>query len=679
MSTAFKGLTITVGADTKQFNKEMKAVDRSIRGTKRQVNELQKGLELEFDAGRFSEAQRLAQKAISETEVKAKALKEQLKYLDDNGADKTASSYQKLKTELVKTENQAVLLKNKLEEIKQMKIDKLAKQFEDVGGGITKAGQALAPFSAAAAGVLAGLGAMFKNTKDTAATIDDMRQEVNLSAEALQKWQYIAAQQGLDQTTLQNSLIKTQQAFSKLVVDGTGPGAEALMALGFTAEEAALGMDANFEVMIGRLAGVTDATQQAYLANEIFGNRMGAMILPMLNGGAEGLRELTAEFEALGYMTNEQITALAEFDDELLRIKTALGAIKDQVSVALIPVMETLADFISAKVIPAVRSLSEWFTGLSDGQKNALLGTLAFVAALAPALIIIGKMTTGMGGLIKAVGGIGKALSALMANPIIAVIALVAALLVLLYTKNEQFRESINSLVSTIGTALMPILEVIGDLFNTLLTAIMPLLDIIAQLLIPIVDALSKALTPLIEMLADVLVPIINAISPILEKVIGIITKIASVILKILVPVINKLGGLFAAVFGAIPGIIQGILGFIEKVVNSVINFINGIIRQINKLGAVLGFTIKELDNVSLNANITKEDNSKSEGGTETTPPGATDAISNTPTSPPPTSITNNDYSNKNIAIEVVVQNYAEEVDVDNLVEQINIKLAEQM
>lgn len=650
MSTSFKGLTITVGADTKQFNKEMKKVDGSIRGTNRQVNELQKGLELEFDAGRFAEAQKLAQKAISDTEMKAQALRDQMKHLEASGADTQSQQFQKLQTELIKTENQAVLLKDKLEQIKDLKIQNLSKQFEDVGKGITKAGQALTPFSVAAAGTIAGLGAMFKNTKDTAATLDDMRQEVNLSAEALQKWQYIAAQQGLDQATLQNSLIKTQQAFSKLVVDGTGPGAEALMALGFSAEEAAKGMDANFEVMIGRLAGVADATQQAYLANELFGNRMGAKIIPMLNGGAEGLKQLTAEFEALGFMTNEQITALADFDDELLRIKTALGAIKDQVSVALIPVMETLATFISTKAVPTIREMAEWFNGLSLGQKNALLGTLAFVAALAPALIIIGKLTTGIGGVVKAVGGLNTALSFLAAHPVIAIIGIIAALIGILYTTNEQFRESINALVGTLGEVLAPILGVVGDLFGILLQAISPLTQTLGSILVPVIQTLTILLKPLMGMITA------------LGKM---FSWLADTIGKAITKTIDK--------------VLNPFLGFLEGFVNGAIDMVNFLIDSINSLGKYLGFTIDRLDHVRLQ--IDTDPIKEPTKGNEAQIPNVSDTVKETYGSGvnPYAPVTNNDYSNKNITIEVVVQNYAEEVDVDNLVEQINIKLAEQM
>ena len=679
MSTSFKGLTITVGADTKQFNKEMRAVDRSIRGTNRQVNELQKGLELEFDAGRFAEAQKLAQKAINDTDMKAQALRDQLKHLEDTGADTQSEQFKKLQSELIKTENQAVFLKDKLEQIKNMKVEALAKQFENVGAGISKAGKALTPLSVAAAGVATGMGAMFKNTKDTAATLDDMRQEVDLSAESLQKWQYIAAQQGLDQSTLQNSLIKTQQAFSKLVVDGTGPGAEALMALGFTAEEAAKGMDANYEVMLARLAQIPDATQRAYLANEIFGNRMGAKIIPMLNGGAEGLRQLSEEFEALGYMTDEQITALADFDDELLRIKTALGALKDQVSVALIPVMETLASFIKDKIIPAVRSLTEWFTNLSEGQRSAIMGTLGVVAALAPALLIIGKLVAGIGGLVKSISGISTALSFLAAHPIIAIIGVIVALIATLYATNEEFRESINSLVSTIGSALAPILSLLGKIVGDLLKAFMPIIDLLGALLIPIIGVLSAILTPLLELLSAILLPILNIITPIIEIIAGAISKLASIISAVLVPIIEVLGEVFSSVFGMIPKVIEGTIKFIEKAVNSVISFVNGIIRQINKLSKYIGFTIGELDQVSLNANISNTVTPGSSNSSVSEAVSPQDAISQAPQTQVPNIITNNDYSNKDIQVQVVVENYAENVDVDEMVRQINLKLAEQM
>lgn len=682
MSTSFKGLTIQIGADTKQFNKEIRQVDRSIKETSKQVNELEKALELEFDSGRFAEAQRLAQEAIQGTEAKAQALREQLKFMEDAGTEKTNANYQKLQTELLKTENQAVLLKKRLEEINNLKIEALANKFKSAGDAISKAGQALAPFSAAAAGALAGLGAIGKSAISSAAEIDDLSQMVNMNAEALQKWRYIAMQLGLDNTTLQTALTKTQAAFADLTQGEVSPAADALAMLGFSAEQAAKGMDANFEEMVKRLSQVTDATTQAYLANELFGDRLGSKVIPLLNGGAEGLAALTAEFEALGYMTNEQVAALANFDDELNRIKKAFIEIKNQIGVALLPVMQALADFVSNRIVPAFKAMSEWFGSLTDKQKNLIVGVLAAVAALAPMLLIVGKITSGIGGLINSVGMLSKALTFLMAHPIIAIIAAVAALLIYLYSTNEKFRESINNLVSTLGEALAPILIKMGEILGGLLKEFGPLLDILGEYLVPVIEILSKVLKPVVDILGNVLIARLTVIVGIIKVVVGAVTYLANAISSVLIPVFEWLSKAFDDFIAFIPKAIEGTLKFIERMVNDVLDFINAIIRNINKMSSILGFTIKELDNVSINTDFTKSmmGGSKADtGGGKTNPVNPSQVIGSTPTANLPGIVTNNDYSKKDIVINVTVENYAQEVDVDDMVRQINVKLAAQM
>lgn len=678
MSQSFKGLTITIGADTKQFNKEMKAVDRSINQTNRQVNELQKGLELEFNSQRFAEAQRLAQEAIQGTETKAQALREQLKFLDETGSDKSSSNYQKLQTELIKTENQAVLLKKRLEEINQLKLENLAKQFEAVGGGITKAGQALTPFSAAAGGVLAGLGAIGKSTIKAADDLKTFADRVNMSAEELQRWQYIAMQTDVTNADLQMGLTKTQSAFGSLAKGDINKAGQALLDLGFSAEEASKGMGANFNTLVATLASIEDPIIQAAYANELFGERMGSKLIPMLKSGGEGLAALSAEFEQFDTLTNDQIDSLSKFDNVLNKIKFSFKTIKDQIGVALLPVMQIMADFITNKIIPAVEKLTGWFTSLSEGQMKTILGTLAIVAAMAPALLIIGKLTTGIGGLIRSIGGISKALSFLSAHPIIAVIGVLIGLMAYLYTTNEEFRNSINNLVSTLASSLAPILDTLMGLFNSVLSAVMPLFNVLAGLLVPIINAFTTALKPLIDNLGLVLIPIFQFMIPILNKMIGFITILANTVSSFLVPVFEKLGEILGSIFSALPKAIEGVLKFIEKTVNSVIDFINKLIRNINKLGDVLGFTINELDRISMNTNLGKIEApnfGKSSDVTATTP---SQAISSTPNTFVPNMITNNDYSKRDVVINVTVENYAQEVDVDDMVKQINTKLAAQ-
>ena len=210
---------------------------------------------------------------------------------------------------------------------------------------------------------------------------------------------------------LQMGLTKAQGAFASLAKGDIDVRGKALIGLGFSAEEASKGMGNNFSELVNKLSSIEDPLLQAAYANELFGERMGSKLIPMLKAGGDGLAQLAQEFESFGTLTNEQIESLADFDNVMNNINYSFKTIKDQVGAALLPVMQSLADFLDSKVIPAVQRLAEWFTGLSDSQKNVLVGTLTFVAALAPALIIIGKLTTGIGGVVKAVGGLNTALS----------------------------------------------------------------------------------------------------------------------------------------------------------------------------------------------------------------------------------------------------------------------------
>ncbi len=678
-----RGVTIPIGADTTEFNKGVKKMDTSIRGIQSQVKALEESLKIEWDPKRFEQAQKLAQKAISETETKAKALKDQLSYMEQSGVDPNNDRYQKLQAQLVKTEADAIKLKKQLDDINNIKLDRIVSGFKNVGDAISNAGKALVPFSAAAAGVLVGMGKIATDTIKTASEIDDLSQMVNMNAESLQKWRYIAMQLGSDNATLQTALTKTQAAFADLSVGVAGPASKALEVLGFSAEEAAKGMDANFEQMIKRLASVQDAATQAYLVNELFGDRLGSKLIPMLNGGAEGLAQLTSEFEALGYMSNQQIQALSSFDDELNKVKTAFGDIKNDLAVALLPVMESLVSVIQERIIPAFRSLTDWFSGLSDKGRQTIITVLGIVAALAPALIIIGKLTSGVGSLIGVISKLPALLSVLSAHPIIAIIGVIAALIMTLFATNEQFRESISNLVAILGDALAPILEIIMQIFGQLMEVINPILNLLGDILTPIIDVLSIELQAVGQVLQAALIPAFKAMQPMITMMLNLLKPLINILLSVLVPAIEYVGKMFSSVFGFIQGIMNDFLKGIEWVFNKAIDLINGLIRGINKLGGWLGISLKELDKVKLTVE-NKNNQSEYESPNAPSIDSVDKALNQQEVSAPINTIINNnqDNSSKNITIgpgAVVIQNYAAEADVEGMADKIMVLLAEGM
>ena len=148
------------------------------------------------------------------------------------------------------------------------------------------------------------------------------------------------------------------------------------------------------------LAGVEDSTMQAYYANEIFGERISVSLIPLLNQGADGLAELKKEFEAVGYLTNEQVRSLADYDNELNKVNTRLENAKIQLGLSMIPIMERFVDLLENNVIPAIKGLADWFDSLSAPMQGVVVNGLLLVAALSPVLLILSKII----GVIPALG-----------------------------------------------------------------------------------------------------------------------------------------------------------------------------------------------------------------------------------------------------------------------------------
>ena len=736
-----QGLTIGIGVDTKEFNSGIKKMDKEIRQTAKEVSVLEKSLQIDFNSERFAEAQKKAQKAIEQTDDKAKALRERLKYLEDTGAVDT-DGYRKIQSELISTETKATLLKKKLEEIKDLKIEQLAKKFETVGGGIEKLGQKMMPLSAIATGLLASFAAIGKSTIEWGDTVATAAERVNLSAEEFQKWQYIAMQTDISNQELENGLKRVQTELGKLAVGEVSKGLERM---GFTSEQASKGMSGNFSLIVERLSMIEDATEQAGIANEIFGAKLGAAVIPLLNSGAEGIAQLTAEFEALGYVSNEQIAKIGELDNVINGLKYQFQMIKNEIGVALIPIMENLADILNNRILPAIRNVSDWFGNLSEKQLKTMLTIIGVVAALAPMLVIIGKMVSSIGGLVKAFSGLSKVFSLIAAHPIIAIIGVIIGLIILLYNTNEEFKNSIDGLFSKLSDTLMPVLDLLMQTFNDILNAIMPLIENLITALMPVLQMLVEgvmqvidailplipllitslmpviqtiiqsiiqilnAIMPLVSILITALMPIIQIIIqvfvqllnklmplinillsillPVLQKIIEFITPIIEIIIKSLGPVIEWIGGVWAKVFGAFPKVLNVVIKAIESFINGAIRIINKLIDGINTIGNVLGFTIGKLKEVEIKGfDINTDFTTKTIPAPEPKPvepetiitPAITPegVIKETNATPYPTTYVNNDYSDKEINFEIVIQNYAEEVDVDNLIRQINMKLA---
>ena len=262
-SDNIKGVTVKIGADTSDFIKGLKKIDKEINSTSKQADQLQKGLKLEFDEGRFVEAQRLVQQSLERTEEKVKAIRAEMKKLEDAGFVDT-DSYKKLQTELYKAENNAILLKQKLEDINNVKTE----------GITTKIKNFVTNLKASTVAVGAIVGSIYKIGKTSAEAggkIQDFADRLGLTAEQVQRYDYIALQSGVDTEQLAKSMAKARDAIGTALTGTTNTATTALQNLFGDLSKIPTSTEEGFNAIIEQLSKVEDSTLQAYYANEIFG------------------------------------------------------------------------------------------------------------------------------------------------------------------------------------------------------------------------------------------------------------------------------------------------------------------------------------------------------------------------------------------------------------------------
>lgn len=192
---------------------------------------------------------------------------------------------------------------------------------------------------------------------------------------------------------------------------------------------------------------IAQATSKAI---EVFGAKAGPDLADAIKGGRfEFETYIKALEEAGGAVDGTYGMIVDEVDDAQLAMQNAKLAMHD--------IGEMIAKTIGPILLKAaelVKSFFQKFDGLGDLQKKIILVIGAVVAALPPLILLVGALTT--------------AVSTLLANPvvliiagIVAAIAGVVAAVVTLYNKCEWFRDGVNQ-----------IFEQLKILWNNLVTGI---------------------------------------------------------------------------------------------------------------------------------------------------------------------------------------------------------------
>ncbi|MBQ1294997.1 MAG: phage tail tape measure protein [Clostridiales bacterium] len=334
--------------------------------------------------------------------------------------------------------------------------------------------------------------------------------------------------------------------------------------------------------MSGLLA-ISNATEADYEkltsaidnSSQSFAKLADGSVVPLseaLQSGQEIIEQYSGSAEA---MAN---TMLDNLPGQITLLKSQLEGLAISFGELLMPTVR--------KVVGVVQEFVDKLNSMDDAQREQIIKIAAVVAAIGPALLIIGKIVSGVGSIVAVVGKltglVGKVISSVgglqgvitaLTGPIGIVIAAVAALtaaFVYFYNTNEEFRNKVNAVIESVKEA-----------FAGFIAQVQEWLPLILEWVAPIIEGLKSYLTALAELAMAVLGAMVTWIR---DKISAIQQWM------------NEHQLFVQTTFSVIKTIIQAALTFIQTIFSSFYNILGSLTRAIT--AAIRGDWKSALDNL---------------------------------------------------------------------------------
>ncbi len=235
-----------------------------------------------------------------------------------------------------------------------------AKQAESTLAGLTGSIKA---FAAGALGALSfgAVTAVLKSSVDHMDELWKTSQKIGIPVAELSKLEYAAKLSDLSLEDLTTSMKKFNVQLYELAGGGTNKAGDAMKALGVNAFDANGNLRPTTQILAdiaGKFAQYKDGAEKSAIATALF-SKNGIQMIPLLNGGADALREAYTEAERFGVVVDQNSAKAAEnFNDNLTRLHEASTGLVNQIMVNMIPTLSSLSSQFVENIGP-VKDLAE--------------------------------------------------------------------------------------------------------------------------------------------------------------------------------------------------------------------------------------------------------------------------------------------------------------------------------
>lgn len=475
-------MSATVGAVFGKLGKKMDELGGSLAKLKKQSADITK---LQTAQGKLGEAKAKGNAvAVARYAAQVAKLSEAL---EAAGVDtkQLAKEQERLAQSIGRAEQQLGKFKNIGATFDRLKSS--AKGVGDAFGGMKeKMGAAFTRLGVAAGvigGAVAGVGYLTAEFIDQGDALADQAEGLNISTKALQTWQFAAGTVGIESEKLGSILSKLQSK----ITEGSDGTKEAFSALGLSYSKLKrMSPEEQLTHITEAFARLPDTVNKTALANEIFG-KSGYKLLPVLNAGAAGLKDIYDEAKRTGYILSDDTNdAVNKADAAFNQFKLQLAGFKNRALAPLLPVFTNLIGQLGTIVDQHGPKFTKWVdTAGKSFMQNLAPAISKFVTNDLPPLIdnlgkIVAALTSTAAWLADVAGGWDNLAIGLVALNFVPVIASVASLSASLWTLSGATWAVVGPWaliaagVVAVGVVINKFKDEIMDFINS---AIDPLLD----------------------------------------------------------------------------------------------------------------------------------------------------------------------------------------------------------
>lgn len=359
--------------------------------------------------------------------------------------------------------------------------------------------------------------------------------------------------------------------------------------------------------------------QKAQYASMLAGKTGMSGLLAVVNSSDKDFNKLTEAIQNSNGACKEMYdTANNNLSGQLTILKSTAESLAISFGELLVPYVKSAVSWL--------QKITEKFNSLDEGTKKTIVKIALIVASIGPALLIFGKMVTGVGRVISIVGKLGRALktfgslAGLITSPAGIVIMVLAGIVVatILVIKNwdkiKKVAGKVFGFVKSVATdmglsfkGVKKTLAPIGDKFTEIGGKAQELWTVVK----PVVTKIG-------ELASQVFKGIFGAV---IGGAIGYFQSFMTTISTVLSGVMTMFGGLIDFLTGVFTGnwskawegvksifsgAFQALVGLAKAPINAVIGVINGAISGINKIGITIPDWVPGIGGKDFSINIPK-------------------------------------------------------------------------